>query len=97
MDLEHERRLAEVEQRAKSNQHRLAEVEKRQDDLDKLVSAVNVLALREERVEKNVEEIKVDVKNLTAKPGRRWESLVNQLITLAVAAAVGFLLAKIGL
>lgn len=47
-----EHRLTEVEARAKSNTKRLDEVEKRQDDLDGLVTTVKVLATREENVER---------------------------------------------
>ena len=97
MDLEHEKRLTEVEARSKSNAHRLDEVEKKQDDLSELVGTVKVLALKEQNVENDVKEIKTDVKSLKNKPAQRWESLVSQLITVAVAAIAGFVLAKIGL
>ena len=95
IDIEH--RLTQVEDKARDNAHRLDEMEKRQDDLDELVSTVKVLAVREEAVESDVKEIKSDVKELTGKSGKRWDSLVSQIITLVVAAVVGFLLAKIGL
>lgn len=94
-DIEH--RLTEVEERSKSNVHRLDEMEKRQDNLDELVGTVKLLAFREEAVEKDVKEIKSDVKSLTSKPAKRWDSLVNQLITILVAAVAGFILAQIGL
>ena len=97
MEKEIEHRLTEVEARSKSNKHRLDEVEIRQNDLDKLVSTVAVLAEREKNVESNVEEIKDDVKSLKSKPAKRWESLVTQIITILVAAVAGFVLAKIGL
>lgn len=89
--------MTEVEERSKSNQHRLDEVEKRQDNLDKLAISVEKLAMREESVEKDVKEIKTDVKSLTDKPAKRWDNLVNQIISLLIAALVGFLLAKFGL
>ncbi|MBR3875747.1 MAG: hypothetical protein IKJ25_03105 [Clostridia bacterium] len=97
MDLDHERRLTEVEERAKSNSHRIDEVERRQDNLDELVGTVKVLAVRERQVEADVKEIKGDVKSLTGKPAQRWEMLITQIITLLVAAAIGFILARIGL
>lgn len=97
MDLQHEERLSKVEARAESNSHRLDEVEKRQNDLDKLATSVEVLAKREERVESDVKEIKTDVKTMANKSGKRWDNLVNQIITLIVAAIVGFLLAQIGI
>lgn len=95
--MEHEHRLTEVEERSKSNTHRLDKLEKRQDDLDDLVGTVKALAVREENVENDVKEIKSDVKTLTSKPGQRWESLVSQIITIIIAAVAGFILAKFGL
>lgn len=97
MDLEHEKRLTEVEERSKSNKHRLDELEKRQDNLDELVTTVKVLAVREENVETDVKEIKNDVKTLTSKSGQRWDNLMDKIIMLVAAAVVGFILARIGL
>jgi hypothetical protein len=97
MDLEHEKRLTEVEGRSKSNTHRIDELEKRQDNLDDLVSTVKVLAVREENVETDVKEIKSDVKKLTNKPGQRWDNFIDKAIWTVAAAIIGFLLAKFGL
>ena len=97
MDLEHEKRLTEVEARSRSNAHRLEEVEKKQDDLSELVGTVKVLATKEAQVEADVKEIKDDVKILTNKPGKRWELIVTEGIKLLVVAVLGYLLAKFGL
>ena len=96
MDMEIEHRLTEVESRSKSNAHRLDEMEKRQDDLDELVSTVKVLADREVRVENDVKEIKDDVKSLKMKPLKRWDSVVNTEIIALVTRSAGFLLARLG-
>ena len=95
-DIEYERRLTIVEDRSKSNSNRLDEVERRQDNLEELTSTVKVLAVREENVESTVKEIKSDVKSLTSKPAKRWDSIVDKIIITIVAAIVGFILAKIG-
>ena len=97
MDFEHEKRLTEVEERTKSNTHRIDDLEKRQDNLDELVGTVKVLAVREENVETDVKEIKNDVKSLTNKSGQRWDGLVDKIIMTIVAAIVGFILAKSGM
>ena len=94
---EFEHRLTEVEERSKSNWHRLDKMEKRQDNLDDLVSTVKVLAVREEAVENDVKEIKNDVKSLTSKSGQRWDSLVDKIIFAVAGAVIAFVLAKIGL
>lgn len=96
MEVKIEHRLTEVEERAKTNTHRINEIEKRQDNLDDLVSTVKVLADREERVENDVKEIKTEVKTINSKPAKRWEALVTQVISIIVAAVAGFILAKIG-
>ena len=92
-----EHRLTVVEDRSKSNQHRIEELEKRQDNLDELVSTVKVLAIREENVENDVKEIKSDVKELNEKPAKKWDGLVDKIILTIAAALVGFLLSKIGM
>ena len=97
MDLEHEKRLTEVEERAKANAHRLDEVEKRQDNLDKLVATVEVLAVKESNVENDVKEMKGDIKLILNKPAQKWDNLVEKIMLTIAAAVIGFLLSRIGL
>ena len=85
-------KVAEIEQRSKSNTHRLDKVEERQDNLDKLVSSVEVLATRQETVETDVKEIKTDVKSLTERPGKRWDIIVGAIITGVVSFIVAWVL-----
>ena len=82
-------KLAELEQRAKRNTHRLNDVEKRQDTLDSLAASVKVLAMREERVESDV---KADVKVLAAKPAKRWDGIVDKVLYAIIGAFVTWLL-----
>lgn len=97
MEVKFEHRLTEVEERAKSNSHRIDELSKKQDALNELVSTVKVLAIKEAQVESDVKEIKSDVKILTDKPGKRWDGLVDKIILTIAAAVIGFILAKFGL
>ena len=97
MDLEHERRLTDVEARSKSNTKRLDEMEKRQDDLETLATSVATLAEREARMETDVQEIKADVKTLATKPGKRWESMEEKILVTIVGAFAGFLLAQLSI
>lgn len=96
MDLEHEKRLTAAEDRSKSNQHRLDEVEKRQNDLEELVSTVKVLAFRQENVESVVKRIDNKVEELAGKPGKRWESIVDKVLLTIVGAILLFIMAKLG-
>ena len=97
MDLEHEKRMTEIEARSKSNAHRLDDVEKRQDNFDKLVISVEKLALKEQNVENDVKEIKSDVKTLTSKSGKRWDGLIDKAIIVVATAVITFMLSKLGL
>ena len=97
MEREFEHRLTEVEERSKSNTHRLDEMEKRQDNIDDLVATVKVLADREERVEDDVKEIKNDVKTIKDKPGKRWDAIIDKIIWAVLAAMIAFLLGRVGL
>lgn len=96
MDLEHEKRLTAVEDRSKTNSHRLDKVEKRQDELCDLVSSVKVLAEREENVENDVKEIKSDVKGLAGKSGKRWDNLVDKVIMTIVGIIIGYIFCRLG-
>lgn len=97
MEIKFEHRLTEVEERSKSNQHRIDDLETRQNNLEELTSTVKVLAVREENVENTVNEIKNDVKDLTNKPAKRWEGLVEKAICTAIGGIVGYVMVKLGL
>lgn len=89
--------IAELTQRGKSNTHRLDKLEQRQDALDKLVTSVEVLATRQESVEGDVKEIKEDVKGLAARPGKRWDSIVNTLLAALAGAFAAWLISGGGM
>ena len=97
MEKETEHRLTELEALAKENKEHIETLEKRQDDLDDLVSTVKVLADREKRVETDVAEIKNDVKELTNKPVKRWDKVVETIIIALLTGVLGFILARLGL
>lgn len=97
MEIQNEHRLTAVEDLAKSNKHRIDDLERRQNDLDNIVTTVQVLAEKEKSIENTVNEIKSDVKSLTGKAGARWDGLVDKVIWAVAAAVIGFLLAQIGL
>ena len=84
-------KLTETEQRAKSNTHRIEKLEQQQKDLNKLVTAVEVLAVRQESVEGNVKEIRNAVQSITEKPGKRWEALADRVLYLLLGAVFSLL------
>ena len=97
MDLEHERRLAAVEQRAKSNSHRLDKLEESTQILNRLATSMEVKAQRQEQVADTVDTLDCKVTALENKPAKRWEALADKALWSVCAAVIGFILAKLGL
>ncbi len=84
-------KIAEIEQRCKSNTHRLDELEQRQDNLDALATTMSVMANEQDHIKSDVVVIKNDVKKLTDKPGLLWDKLV----WLIISGVAGYLLAML--
>lgn len=96
-ELEWERRLCVVEDRSKSNSHRLKTVEQKQEDMTQLVTSVAAIAQKQQDMDGDVQEIKAEVKAINQKPAKRWESVVEKAILAAVGILVTYVAIKIGL
>ena len=51
-----------------------------------------MLATKQETVEGDVKEIKEDVKAITGKAGKRWDSVVDKLLAALVGAFVAWII-----
>ena len=96
-DVELERRLCVVEDRSKSNSHRLKTVEERQEDMTQLVTSVAAIAQKQLDMDEDVKEIKTEVKAINLKPAKRWEGIVEKAILAAVSVLVAYMAVKLGL
>lgn len=90
-------RLTAVEQRSKSNCHRLETLEKHTEALNTLATSVAVMAERVETTGDKVDSLCTDVQELKSEPGKRWKFVVEKVIYIVVSAVVGFILARLGL
>lgn len=97
MDLEHERRLTEVEERSKSNSHRLDKLEESTEAINRLATSMEVMAERQEQVVETVGKLDTKVTALEEKPAKRWDGLVDKIVWAIAAALIGFVLAQVGL
>lgn len=70
-------RLSAVEQRSKSNSHRLDTVEKNTEAVNHLATSVAVMAERMEITGDKVDGLCSDVQDLKAEPGKRWKFVVE--------------------
>jgi chromosome segregation ATPase len=97
MDLEHERRLTQVEQRSKSNTHRLEKLEESTEAISRLATSMEVMASKQEQVAVTVEKLDGKVTALEEKPIKRADGLMDKIIWAVCAAVIAFVLAQIGL
>ena len=87
--------MAACEARAKSNTKRLDRLESRMDETEKLVAAMTELRTEQAHIKTDVAEIKDDVKQLTLRPGRRWDAAAEKVLLCLVSAVITWLLARI--
>ena len=88
-------KLAEVDARSKSNTHRLDEMDEKVDTLNRLATAVEVMATEQKHQTETMAEIKEDVTALGTKvdaiekkPAKRWDGMVDKVLYGLVGAIV---------
>ena len=86
-------RLVEVEQRSKSNMHRLDAVEKNQEALNSIATSVAVMAEQQNNISEKVDTIDAKVDSLEGKSGKRWDSLVDKAIWAFAGAFIAWVMA----
>lgn len=90
-------KLEAVDQRSRSNTHRIDDLEKDHEALNRLATAVEVMATKQDVISDSVDRLTGKVEALEAEPGKRWKFVVEKSIYFVVAALMGFLLARAGL
>ena len=90
---EMEHRLTDVEQRCRANAHRLTELSAHIEAVNRLATAVEVMAARQQSMGESVEQLERKVDTLEGKPGKRWEGLVDKALFAAAGAAVAWVTA----
>lgn len=84
-------RLSEVDQRGKSNSHRIDDLEKRADTLQELTTSVKLLAANMERMASEQMKQGDRLTALEKQPGERWNSMTRTIFTSAVSTLSGML------
>ncbi len=92
-----EQRLTAVEQRCKSNTHRLDEMKEQQEALNKLATSVALMTQEQKDIKEDILEVKKDVKSLTSLPAKRWNDVVEKIVWLVIGGAVAALLVQAGI
>lgn len=101
MNCEHEvefaQQLAEVKARAESNTKRLNKLEELTEVVYELATTMKLMAEKQERTAETVERLDSKLTAIEQEPAKRWEAVVEKIIMTAVAALVGFVMAKLGI
>ena len=97
-------RLTAVEERSKSNTHRLDTMESKIDAINRLATSVEVLVTENRHQTEVINGVKDDVVALSGKveaieqkPAKKWDGLVEKIAKAVIAALVGYLFARVGL
>lgn len=90
-------KIQQVDDRSKSNTKRLDEMDKKLEDNDKMLASIARLDQRQKDMDGDIKEIKTDVKCLTGKSGKRWDSIVEKTLLAIISIIVAYIFAKIGL
>lgn len=89
-------RLVKVEQSEKSAHHRLDEHENKINELSNVYVALTKVNDKVENVEKDVTEMKSDIKDIKDKPTKNYEKLIWLIVSSVVTTVLGFFLGKFG-
>lgn len=80
-----------------SLKHRMTEVEQANQALNRLATAVEVMATKQETMSKSVDKLTSKVESLEAEPGKKWRFVVEKSIYFVVGAVIAYLLSQVGL
>lgn len=92
-----EHRLTAVEDRSKSNTHRLKKLEESTEAINRMAISMERMAIKQDAMDTKMDNLTTDVETLKAEPGKRWKFVIEKTLYFVVAAVVGFFLAKFGL
>lgn len=86
-------RLTGLEQTAAANTRRIDRLEKGQAALNRLATAVEVLATKQESIGDSVERLGEKMDTLERRPAQRWEGLTDKVLAALAGAFAAWLLA----
>lgn len=87
--------IEEVNANVKSAHHRIDGLETEMKDMRELTTAVALVAQNVNGIQSDMTEVKADIKCLSAKPGKLWDTLIGGIVGAVAAGLVGALLLTI--
>lgn len=94
---EYEERLKRVDDENNRQNRRLEKLENIMDTINELTASVQLLAVRMEAMQKEMEKQGARLETIEKEPAENWRSVVKIVISVVVTAVISFLIAKGGL
>ena len=88
-------RLAEAEQRGKSNSHRIDKLEKDNEALTEMAGSIKLLAYQQKEANSKIDRIDGKVTALEMEPGAKYKRIIGYIIAALCSAGIGALLTLI--
>jgi len=88
--------ITRMEEQIKGAFHRIDEQKKLAESVHQLAVSVSAQTLELKQMRRDMDIFRKDVDELKAKPAKRWEAAVGQIVSLIIAAAFGAVIMKIG-
>ena len=85
-------KVAEIDQRSKSNMHRIEDLERQNEALLKLATSVEVMATKQDTMSRTLDRLDNKVETLEAVPAKRWEAAVCAVISCIVGFVAALVL-----
>ena len=90
-------KLEETTERSIRNDERITKLEDEHKALTELALSVQELATNQSNMKADLNEIKKDIKSITAIPAKRWDGLIEKAVGVLVAGFIAYILASGGL
>ena len=94
---EYEERLRRVDDENNRQNRRLEKLENIMDTINELTASVQLLAVRMEAMQKEMEKQGARLETIEQEPADKWRSVVKTAVTVVVSALVTYFLTKGGI
>ena len=95
--------IKEIEEREKSNGHRIDKIERKQDEISEISNAVSLIRQEngyfkreQERIIADIAEIKRGIADLRGRSGKRWDAVVDKVLLAVIGAIALYVLSRLG-
>ena len=86
--------LQHLTDKAKRNEARIVKLEEKTELLHKIATATEVMAEQLKRMDGSITGLAVKVDKLEAKPGKRWDTIVDKAVWAVLAAVIAYMMGR---